>query len=102
MKGDRLMSYRERFFLPTGGSALSAYRAFRAWAEGQAAARGQKLDPVWYQDGPEDLPELYEERPSSPAAESTSGSALPEPLPGHRRLPESPGAKAGGDDGQST
>lgn len=61
------MSDTERFFLPTRGSALSAYRAFRAWAEEHCEARGEKLDPSWYRDGPEDIPELYEDTPRSRA-----------------------------------
>lgn len=96
------MGESERFYLPTGGSALNAFRAFRAWAEGQAAARGRKLDPAWYRDGPEDLPELYEESPSRTAADSTGGSPPQETSPGHDQPPESLGTKAGDDDGRRT
>ena len=73
------MSDEERFFLQTSGSALSAYRAFRAWAEGQAATRGQKLDAAWYLDGPEDLPELYDDRPTRLSHDSAGFGGLRRP-----------------------
>ena len=93
------MSGEERFFVPTGGSALAAYRAFRAWAEGQAAARGRRLDPSWYRDGPEDLPELYDDRPSRQADRSAGGSAPQGIPPGPGWVPEAPGANVSGEDG---
>jgi len=47
-----------RVDIPTEGTLLGAFRAFRAFAEKLAASHGQKLDPRWYEDGPEDRPEL--------------------------------------------
>ena len=84
------MSDKDRVFLPTGGSALSAYRAFRAWAEGEAASRGKRLDAAWYLDGPEDLPELYDDRsarllhdsPDSGPQEQSAGLGQPWEAPG--------------------
>ncbi len=49
----------ERVDIPCGGSALAAFRAFRAWAEQVAASQGKTLDPAWYKDGPEDCPGLH-------------------------------------------
>jgi len=48
-----------RVDIPAGGSALAAFRAFRAYVEEVAKAKGTKLDPAWYLDGPEDRPGLY-------------------------------------------
>ena len=45
----------ERVDIPCGGSALAAFRAFRAWAEQVAASQGKTLDPAWYEDAPEGL-----------------------------------------------
>ncbi len=42
----------ERVDIPCGGSALAAFRAFRAWAEQVAASQGKTLDPAWYEDDP--------------------------------------------------
>ena len=45
----------ERVDIPCGGSALAAFRAFRAWAEQVAASQGKTLGPAWYDDDPEGL-----------------------------------------------
>ncbi len=91
------MSDEERFFLQTSGSALSAYRAFRAWAEGEAATRGKKLDAAWYLDGPEDLPELYDDRPARLSHDSAGFGDLQEQPAGLGRPREAPGANDGGE-----
>ena len=91
------MSDKDRFFLPTSGSALSAYRAFRAWAEGEAATRGKKLDPAWYLDGPEDLPELYGDRPTRLSNDSAGFGGPQEQSAGLGRPREAPGTNDGGD-----
>ncbi len=91
------MSDKDRFFLPTSGSALSAYRAFRAWAEGEAATRGKKLDPAWYLDGPEDLPELYDDRPTRLSNDSAGFGGPQEQPAGLGRLREATGANDGGE-----
>jgi hypothetical protein len=64
-----------RVDIPTEGTLLGAFRAFRAFAEKLAASHGQKLDPRWYEDGPEDRPELYDfsdpPEPSEPPDDQT-------------------------------
>ena len=52
----------QRVDIPTKGSKLQAFRAFRRWAEKVASERGETLDPEWYKDSPEDAPELYEDQ----------------------------------------
>jgi hypothetical protein len=64
------MSRITRVDIPTGGSALAAFRAIRKWAEAVAASRGETLDPAWYKDGPEDLPELYGDLPEDSKGET--------------------------------
>ena len=49
----------ERFFLPTEGSLLGAFRAIREFIAERARAEGRELDPAWYEDDPEDRPGLY-------------------------------------------
>ena len=49
----------ERFFLPTEGSLLGAFRAIREFIAEKARAEGRELDPAWYEDDPEDRPGLY-------------------------------------------
>jgi hypothetical protein len=64
-----------RVDIPTEGTLLGAFRAFRAFAEKLAASKGQTLDPRWYEDGPEDRPELYDfsdpPEPSEPPDDQT-------------------------------
>ena len=49
----------ERIDIPTGGTLIGAFRAFRAMVEAKAKAEGRELDPAWYEDDPEDRPGLY-------------------------------------------
>jgi hypothetical protein len=50
----------DRFFMPTAGrSGIEIFRAFRAVMEKKAEVMGRTLDPAWYDDGPNKLPELY-------------------------------------------
>ena len=50
----------DRFDIPTEGrSGIEIFRAFRAVMEKKAEAMGRTLDPAWYDDGPDTLPELY-------------------------------------------
>jgi len=49
-----------RVDIPTEGTLLGAFRAFRAFAEKLAASKGHTLDPAWYLDGPDDRPGLYD------------------------------------------
>ncbi len=57
----------DRVYIKCGGNLLETFRAFRAWAEKVAAERGETLDPGWYRDGPEDMPELYDSVPEAEA-----------------------------------
>jgi hypothetical protein len=57
------------FLVPTAGrTKLEIFRAVRAAIEKMVEARGEKLDPAWYADGPEDRPALYDD----PQTESPS------------------------------
>jgi len=64
----------ERIDIPTGGTLIGAFRAFRDMIEASEKAKGRELDPEWYKDGPEDMPELYsdrgEEEPDGPDDEN--------------------------------
>ncbi len=62
----------DRFYVPTQGSALATFRAVRAWIEPRVEAEGKTLSDFWYADGPEDLPELYEDHNQEPDRESPS------------------------------
>lgn len=63
----------KRFDVPTSGqSVLEIYRAMRAYFERVAKAKGQKLDPAWYDDGPDKMPWLYKNKQEdSPDATET-------------------------------
>ena len=67
------MSSIERVDIKAQNTALEMFRAFRAWAEKVVAERGETLEPGWYKDGPEDMPELYERLPE--ADDSTQGGS---------------------------
>jgi hypothetical protein len=50
----------QRFDVPVGRRRLiDIYRAMRNYFERVAAARGESLDPSWYEDGPDDMPHLH-------------------------------------------
>jgi hypothetical protein len=49
----------QRFDLPTDGSLIGAFRALREFIAAEARAKGRELDPAWYLDGPEHMPDLY-------------------------------------------
>ncbi len=53
----------ERFYVPTGPKLIDGFRAFRSYLEKVAAARGKTLAPAWYQDSPEEAPQLYKDQP---------------------------------------
>lgn len=53
----------ERFDIPAKATLIEVSRAFRAYAERVAAAKGRTLDPVWYTDRPEQAPHLYKDQP---------------------------------------
>jgi hypothetical protein len=42
----------------------------RAWIETRMKAEGKTLPDFWYADGPEDMPELYEDHNPEPKRES--------------------------------
>lgn len=53
----------QRFDIPTKPTLIEIYRTFRGYLERTMAAQGKTLHPKWYEDGPEDAPELYEDQP---------------------------------------
>ena len=57
------MSDPVRVDIPAGGNARAAFVAFRAYAA--AASKGQKLDPEWYRDDPENMPPQPQDGPRS-------------------------------------
>jgi hypothetical protein len=54
------MSEVQRFDIPSKPTRIEMYRAFRAYLE---RTTGEKLDPAWYADSPEETPELYKDQP---------------------------------------
>jgi hypothetical protein len=51
------MTVIKRFDIPTSGrSPLEMYRAMRSYFEKVTESRGEKLDPAWYDDGPDPMP----------------------------------------------
>jgi len=57
------MSEVQRFDMPSKPTRLEMFRAFRTYLERAFAANGEKLDPAWYADSPEETPELYRDQP---------------------------------------
>ena len=53
----------QRFFIPTKPTVIESFRAFRSFLEKSFEAKGEKLDPAWYDDGPESAPQLYKDQP---------------------------------------
>jgi hypothetical protein len=41
---------------------IDIYRSMRNFFERVAAAKGESLDPSWYEDGPDHMPHLYDDR----------------------------------------
>jgi hypothetical protein len=62
------MTEDDRFYIPAGRTIIQVYRAFRACVEKMAEAKGEKLDPAWYADSPEEKPDLYKDQPEVLAA----------------------------------
>ena len=54
------MSSIQRFDIPSKPTLLEMFRAFRGYLE---KTTGGGLDPAWYEDGPEQKPELYDDQP---------------------------------------
>jgi hypothetical protein len=57
----------ERFYVLTKATLIEGFRAFRSYLEKVVEKKGEKLDPAWYADGPEDAPHLYKDQPELPA-----------------------------------
>ena len=57
------MSDIQRFDVPTKDTIIEGFRAFRSYLEKSFEAKGEKLDPAWYNDGPEAAPHLYSDQP---------------------------------------
>jgi len=56
------MSEPERFYIPSKPTIIEGFRAMRDAFEKMAEARGNKLDPAWYDDGPEKCPWLWKDQ----------------------------------------
>lgn len=54
---------RQRFFIAGRPTIIEGFRAMRAYFEKVAESQGRKLDPSWYDDGPDRLPHLYKDQP---------------------------------------
>ena len=54
----------QRFDIPTRPTLIETFRAFRSHLEKIVEAKGRKLSPGWYDDGPERYPYLYEDQPN--------------------------------------
>jgi hypothetical protein len=57
------MSENFRFYVSTKPTIIEGFRAFRSYLEKVVESQGQKLDPAWYDDGPEKVPHLYKDQP---------------------------------------
>jgi hypothetical protein len=57
----------QRFDVPMAKrTLLEKYRAMRAYFERVAKSQGESLDPSWYEDGPDQMPQLYKDQKPSP------------------------------------
>jgi len=56
------MSEPERFYVRSKPTIIEGFRALRAAIEKIVEARGETLDPAWYDDGLERHPELYKDQ----------------------------------------
>ncbi len=57
------MTETERFYVRSRPTIIEGFRALRAAIEKIVEARGETLDPAWYDDGPEHCPHLYKDQP---------------------------------------
>lgn len=57
------MSDDFRFYVRTKPTLIETYRAFRSALEKWAASQGKTLDKAWYEDSPEQKPDLYKDQP---------------------------------------
>ena len=53
----------ERFYIPTGPKLIDGFRAFRSYLEKVAESQGKTLGSRWYEDSPDEAPELYKDQP---------------------------------------
>ena len=53
----------QRFDIPSKPTIIEGFRAMRSYFEKVAESKGEKLDPAWYDDGPERRPYLYKDQP---------------------------------------
>jgi hypothetical protein len=54
----------QRFDIPVSKKTLlEKYRAMRMYFAKVAESQGKTLDPSWYEDGPEQMPQLYKDQP---------------------------------------
>jgi len=53
----------ERFFVRPKLTIIDTFRAFREVIAKQFAREGKSLHPAWFEDSPEQRPELYADQP---------------------------------------
>lgn len=53
----------ERFFVRPRVTIIDTFRAFREVIAKQFAREGKSLHPAWFEDSPEQRPELYADQP---------------------------------------
>jgi hypothetical protein len=52
----------QRFDIPSRATIIEGFRAMRDVLEAAVQARGNQLDPAWYDDGPEACPWLWKDQ----------------------------------------
>jgi hypothetical protein len=69
------MGEPERFYVRSKPTIIDGFRRLRAVFEKIVEARGEKLEPEWYDDGPERCPELYKDQPELLNSAPTEGES---------------------------
>ena len=69
------MTEPELFYIPSQPTLLDNFRKLRAVFEKIVEARGETLDPEWYDDGPEHCPDLYKDQPELLRQTPTEGES---------------------------
>lgn len=67
--------FPEHFYVPSKPTIIEGFRVMRTLFEKIVEAGGEKLDPAWYDDGPEQAPELYMDQPTLLKDTPTDGEA---------------------------
>ena len=69
------MGQIQRFDSPSRPTIIEGFRAMRDALEASVQARGNQLDPAWYDDGPETCPWLWNDQPEVVRQASSEGEA---------------------------